>query len=155
MQEHVLSPRLLVYASHTMQWRCRTTTRNFGDYIHNPGHAPMRLITPSGDIFPRPTPDAVQSCAQFSPSYLKDGFLDNTTTASPEILKWTEPVMHCTAGQSSASTDKLTALSGIAAAFLRLPGSQYLAGLWSKSLLQQLSWKRDYTWKRGSSVLKN
>jgi hypothetical protein len=35
-QEELISPRLLIYASHTLQWQCHTLTCNLGKSYHAP-----------------------------------------------------------------------------------------------------------------------
>lgn len=145
LQEKILSPRLLVYATHTLQWRCRTIDRNLGDYIHNPVFHVTGLITPSSNVFSN---DGADRTSQAGPSFTKepaDGCLVDGNVVTSEIKNWTDIVTDYSSRECSDPDDKLTALAGIVAAFPRRPDSVYLAGFWSSFLVQQLLWWRAST----------
>jgi hypothetical protein len=60
LQEQLMAPRLLLYASHTLQWRCKTTTSNLGDSLH---HEQAQIEEWSFTIasLSRPTPDRTKA----------------------------------------------------------------------------------------------
>jgi len=52
-QEQLLSPRLLIYASHTLQWQCRTLTCNMGGSYHSPNPSAAPRLPPKEMLLPQ------------------------------------------------------------------------------------------------------
>ncbi|KAF8848721.1 HET-domain-containing protein [Acephala macrosclerotiorum] len=118
LQEQLLSPRLLIYATHTLQYHCQQHTVNLGDSINIPsGFIPRRLRRFSGS---------------------------SSDELSAQIIgrTWDEIVGMYSQRQLSYLEDKLTALAGVAEAFSSQANTKYLAGLWSgPSLPRLLLWR--------------
>ncbi|TFK83188.1 HET-domain-containing protein [Polyporus arcularius HHB13444] len=122
LEERLLSPRALTYASHTLQYHCQATIVNVGNAVCKPiaGHRlPTLLFRPDID--------------------------DASSTLSPNDLKvlrysWIEAVGEYSQRSLGDPADKLVAFAAVAEAFKRAWKSDYLAGLWRHSLVQDLLW---------------
>ncbi|KAI3401211.1 hypothetical protein diail_11917 [Diaporthe ilicicola] len=77
--------------------------------------------------------------------FLPDGFpgLHGGQVVIPEDMPWDwwHIVRHYSKAKLTYSSDRLPALSGIAARQRQLTGGQYLAGMWRESLITQLPWQ--------------
>nr|ANM86522.1 hypothetical protein [Cladonia uncialis subsp. uncialis]AUW31326.1 hypothetical protein [Cladonia uncialis subsp. uncialis] len=128
-QEGLLSPRLLIYASQTLQWQCRTLTCNMGGSYHYP----------SPSAIPRlPSPRML----------LLEGLERNPRRDQlrpdiphPILQRWLRILTSYSERQSSLPSDKLPALSALAANYAAIFGPEYLAGIWARSAVQQLCWR--------------
>lgn len=127
-QEQLLSPRLLIYASHTLQWQCRTLTCNLGASYHapNPSAAP-RLPLVQTLLLDRPEREPKNH--QHSPDF-----------PHPILQHWLRIVTEYSLRKSSLSSDKLSALSALALSYSPIFGPEYFAGIWATSAVQQLCW---------------
>ncbi|CZR66894.1 uncharacterized protein PAC_16795 [Phialocephala subalpina] len=114
LQEQLLSPRLLVYATHTLQYHCQQHTMNLGYSISTPPSIIPRLLR------------------RFSSAGPED--------LGTQVIRraWGEIVDLYSQRQLSYLEDKLTALAGVAEAFSSQVDTKYLAGLWSGPLLPRL-----------------
>jgi hypothetical protein len=65
---------------------------------------------------------------------------------------WRSVVQDYSSRYLSNATDKLPALSGLAAALYQRTGDEYLAGLWRKSVLDDLLWMHKAIYSRGNRV---
>lgn len=114
LQEQLLAPRILNYASDTLQWRCNAGAKNLGG---------VSRVTNRGNILltdlSRPILDA-------------DGALD----------QWYEVINRYSHREMSFENDKLPALAGIAQDYARYLRLGYYAGLWQYELHRQLLWRR-------------
>ncbi|KAI1762450.1 hypothetical protein GGR53DRAFT_468328 [Hypoxylon sp. FL1150] len=127
LQEHQLSPRVLIYTKKRLLWECRT---------HR-----------ASEDQPRMKPKYSMGRA----SNLRRRLLgDHQVTLRPsEIRKdllgrWYDLVGDYSRRDLTRQTDKLPALSGIAAVVGKLrPKDRYLAGLWSHDIIRGLSWFLD------------
>lgn len=83
-----------------------------------------------------------QISSEFLPDALSD--LRGSILISPEQepLDWTRIVSQYSRTALTYSSDRLPALSGIAARQHEVTGDKYLAGMWSSSLITQLPWYR-------------
>ena len=128
-QEQLLSPRLLIYASHTLQWRCRTLTSNLGGSYHCPkSSAAPRL--PSIQNFLLDDSQQKQEGRQLGPD------IPHST-----LQHWLNIVTKYSYRKSSLPSDKLPALSALAVSYAPIFGPGYFAGIWSRSAVQQLCWR--------------
>ncbi len=129
-QEQLLSPRLLIYASHTLQWQCRTITCNLGGSYHapNPSAAP-RL--PSAQMLLSDGPEQHHKHGSIAPEI-----------PHPVLQHWLRIVTSYSSRKASLPSDKLTAISAIAISYAAVFGPEYLAGIWARSAVQQLCWSR-------------
>jgi len=121
-QERLLPARSLIYASDTLKYYCQTETVNIGHALCEPSTG-MRL--PGGVYRPqsRGRPLSVEDQAAFRQS-------------------WLAVLFTYTLRSISVPSDKLVALAGIAEQFHSLSNDQYLAGLWRKTLILDLLWKK-------------
>ncbi|KAI0774664.1 HET-domain-containing protein [Trametes elegans] len=121
LEERLLSPRALVYASHTLQFHCQTAVVNVGDAVCGPiagQRLPDLLLRADSEI---PT--------VFIPS-------DHRSLR----WAWVDVVGDYTQRATTKPGDKLVALAAVAELFQRAWNSDYLAGLWRASLLRDLLW---------------
>jgi hypothetical protein len=119
LQEILLSPRLLIYATHTLQYQCQQHTVNLGDSINIPAgfgswRLPSSCLDPSTEILSEVAD--IQSIGQI----------------------WAHIITMYSQRHLSEIKDKLTALAGIVEAFHRKIQVEYLAGLWAGDLLPRL-----------------
>lgn len=122
-EERLLSPRALVYASHTLQYHCRTSSVNVGNAVCGPIIG-QRLP----DILFRTEPDSSTLSAN-----------DKKTLR----YAWVEAVGEYTRRRVSAPNDKLVAFAAIVELFHRTWQTEYLAGLWRDTLVQDLLWYKN------------
>jgi hypothetical protein len=119
LQERLLSPRLVIFASHTIQFQCQQATVNLGDSLHIPsGLGSWRL-----------------------PSVLI-GLSQNTETeeltSEAAVEAWKDVITLYSQRDLSYDDDKLVALAALAQAFHAHIQVPYLAGLWSGPALPSL-----------------
>jgi hypothetical protein len=113
LQEQLMSQRALIYASHTLQWRCKAGTRNLGDSLHQHKYE-------SGSLQALSKP---------------------TLTPRESLLRWLRIVERYGPRKASFPSDKLPAIAGIAKEFSNSLGPHYYAGLWGgNKLVLQLGW---------------
>lgn len=82
----------------------------------------------------------------------KDGF-SAAEFPNLEVL-WSRVVEEYSFGRLSYPDDKLPVVSAIASEFQRLSGDTYLAGLWRRSLVRELQWKK-LSWRSGTTESNN
>ena len=127
-QEELISPRLLIYASHTLQWQCRTLTCNLGGSYHSPiASTAPRLPSPQRLLLESPE------------SKLGD---DQLTPEIPHAIlqHWLRIVSRFSSRTSSLPSDKLPALSALAVSYAPIFGPNYFTGIWERSAVHQLCW---------------
>ncbi|KAH8723805.1 heterokaryon incompatibility protein-domain-containing protein [Phaeosphaeriaceae sp. PMI808] len=110
LQEQLVSRRLLLYQSKTLQWRCSTGLKNLGNSL----------------------------CADsiYSKSWLLSQLSTNPKDASEQ---WQRIVCNYSSRTASLYRDKLPALAAVAERFAPFLG-KYYAGIWSYDMIQQLVW---------------
>ncbi|OAX34948.1 HET-domain-containing protein, partial [Rhizopogon vinicolor AM-OR11-026] len=126
-QERVLSPRTLVYASHTLQYQCQTAMSDIGDIWH---------YLPSTELGELRLPDMMISRTPCSTPSSDD--------VQVLLAAWEDVLRDYTQRAVSYPSDRLVAISGIAQLFQRWWGSsnRYIAGLWERNLSTDLLWYR-------------
>ncbi|KAI0828934.1 heterokaryon incompatibility protein-domain-containing protein [Trametes gibbosa] len=122
MQEYFVSPRALIFASHTLQFRCQKTTQNIGGAFHSlddDARLPAVLFLADPPRVPR-------------------------SSALSVALRqaWIDIVGDYTARVVTVSADKLVAFGAVAEMFQRVLRSDYLAALWRDTFLVDLCWNR-------------
>ncbi|EJF57964.1 HET-domain-containing protein [Dichomitus squalens LYAD-421 SS1] len=125
LQERLLSPRALVYASHTLQFHCQTSIVNVGNAVCGPmlgQRLPEMLFRPDSRI----------------PSPLSSRDLKMLRWA------WIETVGDYSQRAITEPGDKLVAFAAVPELFARAWKSEYLAGLWRRSLTQDLLWHTNF-----------
>ena len=130
-QEQLLSPRLLIYASHTLQWQCRTLKCNLGgSYYYSSPNAVPRL-------------PSMQNLLLNGSQQKQEGRQLGSDLPHSTLQHWLRIVTHYSLRKSSLPSDKLPALSALAISYAPIFGPGYLAGVWSRSAVQQLCWRTD------------
>ena len=129
-QEQILSPRLLIYATHSLQWQCSTVTCNLGDSYHSPLlSAAPRLLAPQGLAIK----DDGKNVARHQ---------SKCPNVSHHTLQhWLSIVQSYSTRKLSLPSDKLPALSALAMSYSPIFGPGYHAGIWEGSAMQQLCWR--------------
>ncbi|KAJ8515204.1 hypothetical protein ONZ45_g7340 [Pleurotus djamor] len=120
-QEWILSPRALVFSSKAMEYYCNNGTVRTGNAI-----VPERKERLPGTILPSVTPEP-----QLLTPKIEFAFRDT----------WFRVVAEYTRRQMTEPSDRLVALAGVAEMFGLIFATDYLAGLWRKTLLEDLSWE--------------
>ncbi|KAK0119420.1 hypothetical protein ONS95_010872 [Cadophora gregata] len=141
-QEAWLAPRLLIYGSGQVTWRCLSCA-------HTHGFKEDASERRTYDLQGRSVMPQYQDRQQFflDPVQALTSSLHQTNLNIPEnanyplwLENWFIIASHYSHRQVSFKTDRLPALSAIASEFYRLHFDQYLAGLWRKSLPWALLW---------------
>jgi hypothetical protein len=144
LQEHLLSPRLLIFGAWQMRWVCRAAQRANGG--------------PDG-VYPRSF-ESLASKLQSSRTY-KDVWSEaaaaldagRNVRARKCMLEldgirglWARVVEEFTRRKLSVADDRAAGIHGIAARYGELVRDRYVAGLWMGQLAAQLVWKRPSTY---------
>jgi hypothetical protein len=130
VQERLLSPCNLHFGSTQIYWECRQRLACEA----YPAALPKTLeINDSNKL----DPDGGGARIRESHGLPADSSLDNYTL-------WGSIIATYTKGALSFESDKLVALSGIAAQMHKVLGDQYLAGLWRNHFADQLLWTAEY-----------
>jgi Heterokaryon incompatibility protein (HET) len=128
LQEQLLSPRLLIYASHTLQWHCRTMTCNLGDSYHAPNLSSIPRL---------PFIDSGSKVALTSGDKARQRPIED---AQLTLQHWMRLIISYSYRDATLPSDKLTALAALALYFSPILGPHYFAGIWGELFLQQLCW---------------
>ncbi|KAK0478046.1 heterokaryon incompatibility protein-domain-containing protein [Armillaria luteobubalina] len=130
LEEWVLSPRKLIYATHTLQYECQT--------IHVNVNNACGFILPSVIREGIPRIPLLTSITHYSPN-------DGDQPAYYELGQaWNRILEQYSQGFTTKQKDRLIALSGIAKQFQSFwPHGQYMAGLWDHYLPSNLLWSTD------------
>ena len=126
-QEQFLAPRNLYFGATQLYWECCEVAAS----ECFPLKLPPRIVTssPKG-IIPHIDGARIRRALGMAVDPTLDAF-----------SVWDRIVERYTIGQLTYSTDKLVALSGIAAEMHKHTQCQYLAGVWRKHLAYQLLWE--------------
>ncbi|KAJ8506963.1 hypothetical protein ONZ45_g10616 [Pleurotus djamor] len=122
-QEFALSPRILIFATHTLQFWCRRGLVNIGGSENT---ASYRTYLPDALLDSGPPPDIVVGSDVW-----------NKVRTS-----WTEMLKDYSSRSSTLPQDRLVAIAGVAEEFGRVLRTPYLAGLWEDALLAGLLWNK-------------
>ncbi|KAI0323846.1 HET-domain-containing protein [Cubamyces sp. BRFM 1775] len=121
LQERLLSTRSLIFTTQTLQFRCHSLTQNVGGAHHDDSNDVPRL------------PNAI-----FHPN-------QHVARGSGEWNhihgRWLKIVEDYSCRKLSDPSDKLTAISALAEMFAPILGPEYAAGLWRRTLLEDLLWE--------------
>ncbi|KAK5128949.1 hypothetical protein LTR85_000282 [Meristemomyces frigidus] len=110
-QEELLSPRILYWSDHGLFWSCLSGTRSEIDYHDHLHPAPPR--------------------ASYPHTFLK---------APDPLLRWDDMITSFSRRDFTIESDRLPAVSGLAALIQQKTGDEYLLGLWRSRLPAQLLW---------------
>ncbi|KAG9197726.1 hypothetical protein G6514_001117 [Epicoccum nigrum] len=135
-QETTLSPRLLIYGSGPPQWHCKEVWKIIGLRVHpsnlpNPNYTSgvMKITLENGSISANGTKKTVER----PPPPLDEIGLWHTN--------WFPVLENYSRRGLTVQTDKLAALSAMAAEYSSQDKGKYAAGLWSASLPRSLLWR--------------
>ncbi len=120
-QERALSPRLLTYGSRQLYWLCQSAINCDGG-----GRSWLNLLE-NNSIPPKILEEDRNKLSSIDQASLWEN--------------WANIVGEYTERNLTEPTDKLPALSGIAARFAAVSLDAYCAGLWKTHLLEGLAWK--------------
>jgi Heterokaryon incompatibility protein (HET) len=123
LQERLLSHRLVIFASHTIQLQCQHDTVNLGDSLNIPtGFDPWRL--PSSLTYPLRQLEA------------------KGLTTEAIIETWKKVITNYSERKIKRVEERLVALSGLAETFNEVLENSYFTGLWSgPTLPSMLLWE--------------
>ena len=129
MQEQVLAPRTVAFATHTMIWSCKAGARAYGDALH----FPHDLDAGYNDN------DEKYSLNLRSLLLTREEAQNNKDKA---LACWLRLITAYSLRRASLERDKLNAVAGIAShdAFSSALGL-YHAGMWEYDLARQLIWR--------------
>lgn len=132
----MLSPHILSYRTHHLEWKCRTHTELVG--------------TPGFDL-------------PLAKTSVTSGKIDRCEKGQQEMLmtncstyrlscstSWYDVVHEYTTRAASLASDKLRALSAVARVYHLETGKEYLAGLWKEDIPTALCWGNGPKVRRGS-----
>ena len=125
LEEKLLSPRILSYASNCLRWLCDSAEWSDG------GDPDARIDTQAERL-----PHRMQVSGQVAAKQICKEEL--------QVLyeRWRYILEDYTNRYLTNPRDKLRAISGVADYFHRLTSDQYLAGLWKPDLMNELVWFR-------------
>ena len=135
-QEWLLSPRKLMYTTDTLKYHCHTTARPVEDSLR----AIRTVHSSTLDHAFLPLPLAIRA----NPDLAR---LSSSELYHRQRMLWGKTVSNYTQRLLTHDTDKLLAFAAVAEQFDRIwqaewhPG-RYVAGLWEKTLPQDLLWYR-------------
>lgn len=127
LQELYMSLRALIFTSGPLQFKCQTTSTPINvcnSFLPNDAH----------DL-PEALPDVL---FHRKPRHVKFG----SNTWKDLHHRWHDIVSDYTSRTIGRPSDKLVACGAIAQAFQKVLATNYLAGLWRPSLLQDLMWRK-------------
>lgn len=148
LQESILSPRVLSYASQQMVWECQTLKIGESGRPVLPGERHrdkafvQKIVHNDVSFYEK----AKYGLARLSLKALPIGY-----TLVPEswetgyeacYSRWFAIVKDFTGRNLTVQADILPALSGLAAAFQNLVRDKYVAGLWRRDIVRGMCWSR-------------
>ncbi|PBK68067.1 HET-domain-containing protein [Armillaria solidipes] len=124
LEEHLLSPRKVIYTAHTLRYACEKSSENLG--------SDSNFLQDTSDMLSLSRPaSSVRATSNGGPE------VDLTDT----IFLWKMILSNYTRRILTKSRDRLNALAGVAEEFQILwPDSRYIAGLWAHQLPGCLLW---------------
>ncbi|KDR74932.1 hypothetical protein GALMADRAFT_249859 [Galerina marginata CBS 339.88] len=122
MQEYFLSPRALIFATHTLQYHCQNGTRNIAGADNAHWTSSEREPVRSRDLPKAP----------------------KTSKEKQKIQQaWKLTIENYTKRKISYPNDKLVAFASLAEEFYDSVQTPYYAGLWESTLLFDLLWSKE------------
>ncbi|KAI0369478.1 HET-domain-containing protein [Pilatotrama ljubarskyi] len=125
MQEYFMSSRALLFTSRALLFRCQTTTLSIGGAFYD-------------TFYDRRLPDVL---------FLREASPATRGSEEWATVRWAWQVtmQDYTRRAITVPSDKLVACAGIAEEYSRVFRSEYLAGLWRDTLLEDLLWRKRAT----------
>ena len=165
LQEQLLSQRLLVYSTDTLQWRCKGIVANLGSSKYVPqfdADEKWRSTSSVNSVRPEPVPLLLN---QYKPNLRSSGLKDpvhdeigdfviSTNLSASSLyqqaaehkriqklhVEWTHGIERYSLRSITHASDKLLALAGIAERFGDALRTKYVAGFWEDHMLEYLMW---------------
>lgn len=134
-QEHVLSPRVLMYGQRVV-WQCKSLHLSDGgcdDWTQQPWNIGLGQIQ---SLLGRASTDADSNTLTDETSHSNDA----TAKASGIYDIWYPAVREFSRRSLTFENDKLPAISALATKLQSISGDEYLAGLWRNDMLRGLLW---------------
>ncbi|KAL5349783.1 hypothetical protein ACLOAV_004816 [Pseudogymnoascus australis] len=162
LEEALLSQRLLIYSSSSLQWQCQA-----GNDIACQGAGSHIIFGPRDAHYRLPNPIFLDASAKDGPPKDADArFVIDVDTSMYSPTRWSDPIKAVsnandswaaclrlyTSRELTRPNDKLQAISGLAEQFSLFFAARtsieqgeryYLSGLWSHQMPHALCWKRD------------
>jgi hypothetical protein len=124
LEERILTPRALIYASHTLQYLCQSGLLNVGNSFSSVKMTGIDRLPP-----------------QFF--YPEAGSSPPDSETMREVTKlWHRILQDFTPRGLTAPKDRLKAIAGVAEEFYHRLKSRYVAGMWEHHLLGDLLWTK-------------
>lgn len=120
LQESLLSPRILYYATKDLIWKCQTGTSVAVKETHNPYYQVTNGRLPKETF----------------------GFSGKVNILAQQTRIWKDIIKDYSGRKLSLSEDRLPALAGIAAELQKVWKDDYVAGMWRRCLVRYLGWRR-------------
>ncbi|OAP60516.1 hypothetical protein AYL99_05518 [Fonsecaea erecta] len=141
LQERLLSPRLLMFSTTQMSWRCRTEEAS--EQI--PEGSSMWIGRSNEDRVVKPILDRLQKLGGdtfIGPDEIPSTRIPDEATRDTKAIydAWYDLVMLYGKCSLTYPSDVFPAISGIASSIHRASGAQYVAGLWKPDLHRGLMW---------------
>ena len=162
LQEQLLSQRLLVYSTDTLQWRCKGVVANLGSSKYVPQPEESWWSTSSVNfVRPEPVPlllnqdtlDLRSGVEDLMHMEVKATVISITPSASAQRRRsvehkriqklhtqWTHLIERYSLRSTTYASDKLVALGAIAEKFGDALRTKYVAGFWEDHMLEYLMW---------------
>ena len=163
LQEQLLSQRLLVYSTDTLQWRCKGVVANLGSSRYVPQPDKRRWSTSSASfIRPDPVPlllnretsDVYSGVENLAHDEGEDIAMSEKPSTDPVRqqaaehrrlqklhTQWAHLIERYSLRSMTYASDKLVALAGIADKFGDALRTKYVAGFWEDHMLEYLMWQ--------------
>lgn len=173
LQEQLLSERLLVYSTDTLQWRCKGVVANLGNSKCVPQPDQSWWSAPSFNfVRPEPVPlllnhkaqDVCNGVEDLMHEEVGDNVISTKSSANPPgqqaaehrrlqklHTQWTHLIETYSLRSMTYASDKLVALAGIAEKFGEALRTKYIAGFWEDHMLEYLIWHPESGATRTSS----
>lgn len=135
-QEHLLSPRTILYGLETIMWECEEV---FCDELAGtwlPNHE--RLSSKS--VLRKPLLKMRKMMRRFESITKAAHQLPHTENSLAWLIRWSELVCEYKARAITVPEDRTMAFVDVAQAFSATTGLTYLAGIWTEFLLEGLLW---------------
>lgn len=147
LQEQLFSRRTLEFSASQVRWICRKS----GQYgWTDGGRAPPEYHSKREDLLPN---DVFNRVFEITQSLDKQSAqVDSDRPNDTAKWDWYDLVTAYTHRELTNPTDRILAISGLAEEYGAVLQDEYLAGLWRRTLLQELPWKVEIATQKAPDV---
>jgi len=151
-QEHILSPRTILYGHHTIMWDCVET---FSDELSGTWLAHRTKLREGFPHLPQRAFLYTRSNGEPTEMIRTLGQTTSETRYSSMFPGWARSIKSYRRRDLTKPSDRIIAFAGIAQAFQAEHGFTYLAGIWKEHLPRALLWYLDPSriWKIDEPLL--